>query len=313
MKPLSDFIQTCLTLPSWLSALACILLAVGLIVSAHFLSIALSISGMVLKRLFPFLFLTSKRAMTRAVVGFVWRSVILAFLLFCFRWQISDGLQWVEQVYISPTYAISDTSDFALSCYQKELSKHVGPDTYRVIVEQTQIHAAENGTTPLAIYEVAFSECGLDPFRFNVNKKTGKIQAAGWIQFTNAGLQSLTIEGKPATMQQVIDACNRKDIRLIMDLTGQYFRVCGRGRKLPTALDVYVCVFGHAFLGMDENTVMYQGWNNDAYLLNRGFDGYRVERGRVVRLDRYCDGKITIGEVGLHLLAKKERFLKAYK
>ena len=249
----------------------------------------------------------------RAVVGFVWKSFLLGSVLFCFRWQISDGLQWVEQVYVSPTYAISDTSDFAMSCYERELSKHVGPDTYRIIVEQTKIHAVENGTTPMAIYEVAFSECGLDPFRFNVNQKTGKIQAAGWIQFTNAGLESLTIEGKPATMQQVIEACNRKDIRLIMDLTGQYFRVCSRGRKLPTALDVYVCVFGHAFLGMGPDAVMYQGWNNDAYLLNRGFDGYQNERGKVVRLDRYCDGKITVGEVGLHLMAKKERFLRGYK
>ena len=71
-------------------------------------------------------------------------------------------------------------------------------------------HAADRckvGCSPLAIYEVAYSECGLNPFRIRDDGV-----AAGWIQFTTNGLPGIPTDGRQTTLPEVKDACRRRDV-----------------------------------------------------------------------------------------------------
>jgi hypothetical protein len=74
-----------------------------------------------------------------------------------------------------------------------------------------------------------------------------------------------------------------------------------------------MCVFAPAFVGASPDAVLYEGYNNPAYYHNSGFDGYKVVNGKIVRLESYKDGRITVGEVALHLAKKESLFLKQDK
>jgi hypothetical protein len=55
---------------------------------------------------------------------------------------------------------------------------------------------------------------------------------------------------------------------------------------------------------------LYQGWNNPAYYLNSGFDGYYSVGGRIYRDRLHKDGAITVKEIKMHLAAKKSQLLQ---
>ena len=225
-----------------------------------------------------------------------------ALILYPFRLDLKEAIQYAENNWIAPTYiSPSDTSAWALSQYEAHLEKQTTPDEAEIVKHRTREIAARVGSTPLAIYEVALSECGLNPF---VIRTDGV--AAGWIQFTRAGLSGLGV-----SLEEVKAACHRRDAVFIMDLTEKYLVRAANGRALPTSADVYTAVFAPSFVGREESSILYQGRNRPSYFLNAGLDGhkYRREGNRIVWY-RDPDGIITINDLRLALMAKRAKFLK---
>ena len=293
MTTLTDTIQILLTLPA-LRWLACLILAVFL-----FQAIRLW-SG--LWRLF----FAAVRTYAVPVwkVGFWIRSAFWATVIFIFSEQIHDGLQWLEYranpVYLSTTKAI--TPAHAMALYEGQIRQHC--DTYEaaIVIRRTAETAAKINSTPLAIYEAALLECGLNPFRVRDDRV-----AAGWIQFTRAGLSGLGV-----SMDRVIQACKNREVEFIMTLTEQYLlRKWERAGRpdMRNTIDLYLAVFAPAHIGSDPDKIVYSGFNSPAYYKNSGLDGwYQDAQGRIMRGRK--DGKIEVWEIYLCLERKKGLLLK---
>jgi hypothetical protein len=223
----------------------------------------------------------------------------LALIMFLARLPIHDGLQWIEQRYISPVYAVNDTSMFALEVYERELKKHVNESEFQIVQSETRRIASRLGCSPLALYEVAYCECALDPFRIRDDGT-----AAGWIQFTRTGLKDLNV-----SLERVKQACRDKDAAFIMALTEQYLVSAAKGNPLPTSTDVYVAVAAPGHVGKGPDAILYTRADGDAYAKNAAlWDGWRVSGKKVVR-DR-VDGVITIADLSGALALKKAQLLK---
>jgi len=293
MKPLSDLIQISLSLPS----------ALGYLASAFFLLLvfqALKTTGEAFNFAFKALsFLRGRLVRLSPVRGAV--LLLLAVPVYLLRFSVIDGLQWLEQVE-NPAYVTADTSR-ALAIYEAELSRHCDPYEAEIVKRRTREIAARVGCTPLAIYEVAYSECGMDPFKVRDDGI-----AAGWIQFTSDGLAGI------APLSEVKAACKRRDIVRMMDWTQQYLVSRSKGIPLVDACGVYTCVFAPGYVGHPESRVLYAGFENPSYYMNSIFDGYYVDdAGRIMHSRKIQDGKITIAEMRLHLEAKKARLIASYK
>jgi hypothetical protein len=231
----------------------------------------------------------------------------LALCLFLWRLQVSDALQYVEQMYISPVYAMPDTSTHALACFEAKAKNCLDFYEFEIFKNETASIAAQTGSTPLAFYMVYLSECGMNPF---IIREDGN--AAGPIQFTRTGLEGLRINDKPATLDMVKAMCVKRDIAGLMRLTREYMLDRAKDKALQRPCDVYTCVFAPSFVGADESTVLYQGYQNPQYYKNAGLDGYRIVNGRYVRLNAYCDGKLTISDLAISLEAKKAALLRSF-
>lgn len=222
-------------------------------------------------------------------------------------WAASSPLSYlVEQLetrYISPVYAGETIADpHAIAIYEARIREHCDEYEARVVIERTMQIADSINSTPLAIYETALLECGLNPFRVRDDKV-----AAGWIQFTRAGLSGLGV-----SLEQVIRACEKRDIVTIMDLTERYlmrkWEKAGRP-DMRNTIDLYLAVFAPAFIGADEKQVVYAGFSNPNYYKNSGLDGWYCEpSGKIVRGPK--DGKITALEIFYCLERKKGLLLK---
>lgn len=294
VKLLSDIFQILLSLPGALGFIASALLVLLLWQAAKSLLELFGLAG------------TAGRWILRRLIRLSgWRvaAICLAALpIFLFRDSISERLQYIEQV-MNPAYVTGDTSARVTAIYEAELLKRC--DTYEteVVKRRTREIAAKVGCSPLAIYEVAYSECGLNPFQI---RRDGI--AAGWIQFTRAGLAGL-----PATLEQVKQACKARDVETMMNLTEAYFVSRAQGRALKDATGVYVATFAPGFVGAPDEQVLYAGRLNPAYSLNSIFDGYyTTNAGQIFRNRSAMDGRITIGELRLHLEAKKARLISKY-
>ncbi|MCB0541879.1 MAG: hypothetical protein KDC70_00090 [Saprospiraceae bacterium] len=300
MKPISDLIQTMLSLPSALGFLACVLLVVF-----SWQALKSSVDAL---RGFRLALSFLRRRLVRFTPFRVLCVLILAVPVFWSRIWISDRLQYLEQVY-APAYETHDTSAHALAIYEAELSKHCDPYEAEIVKRRTREIAERVGSTPLAIYEVAYSECGLNPFKIRDDGV-----AAGWIQFTRAGLPGIRTGEKQTTLEQVKAACKRRDVAQMMDWTEQYMVSRAGSVPLPDAAAVYTCVFAPGYVGHPDQKVLYSGFGNPSYYMNKVFDGYYVDNaGRIIRSRAAMDGRITIGEMRLHLEAKKARLLARYK
>ena len=227
-----------------------------------------------------------------------------------FSVQISDALQWVEQKYIDPTYISSDTSSFAVKCFETELSRNLSGEQMQTLVKWTDKIAQDCGSNRLALYEVYNSECALNPFAVNVRYRNGKVDtiAASILQYTAAGISGLS------TMREVKDAVIKKDLEFLMTLAHAYMVRASQGVRLPNAANVYTAVFMPSFVGGDMNTVLasLRSSRPDWYIENIGLDGHYLDGSKIMTSKKARDGKITIHDLHLHLELKKALLLKKY-
>jgi len=238
--------------------------------------------------------------------GSLFFILIGSFFTSLFSTQISNGLEWVEQKYLDPTYISSDTSSFAVKCFETELSKNLTATEFEYLKKKTAETANKIGCTPLDIYEVAYSECGLNPFRVRDDGI-----AASWIQLTKAGVYGLSF-----TLNDVKSACEKRDLVFILDAAEAYLIDRAKGRTLSRSVDVYTCVFAPGYIGATDDAVLYSKKDGAAYYLNSCFDGYYTDtkKGKpiIMKTKAAMDGKITKDELRLHLELKKSYFLKRF-
>ncbi len=227
----------------------------------------------------------------------------------CSEW-LSDKIEWVEQKYLDPTYITSDTSSFAVKCFETELSKNLTGEQMQILVTWTDQIAKDCGSNRLALYEVYNSECALNPFAVNVRYRNGRTDtiAASILQFTAAGISGLS------TMREVKDAVIRKDLEFLMTLAHAYMVRASQGVRLPNAANVYTAVFMPSFVGGDMSTILasLRSSRPDWYIENIGLDGHYLDGQKIMTSPKARDGKITINDLHLHLELKKALLLKKY-
>ena len=293
MTSVSDFIQIMLALPA-LRWLACLILAVCLFQVVRLWSALWAGFWAAVRHL----------AVPVWKIGFWVKSAFCGTAIFAFSDQIHGGLQWIEYranpVYLSTTRAISPEHSTAL--YESRIREHCDSYEAAIVIRRTAETAAKINSTPTAIYEAALLECGLNPFRVRDD-----LVAAGWIQFTHAGLSGLGV-----SMDLVIQACKNREIEFIMDLTEQYLvRKWERAGRpdMRNTIDLYLAIFAPAHIGKEPEKVVYAGFDNPAYYKNSGLDGwYQDGQGRIMRGRK--DGKIEVWEIYLCLERKKGLLLK---
>ena len=255
------------------------------------------------------------RELKKPFIPVSWWSLFViligSFFTSLFSTQISDGLEWVEQTWIDPTYITSDTSSFAVKCFETELSKNLTGEQMQILVKWTDKIAQDCGSNRLALYEVYNSECALNPFAVNVRYRNGRTDtiAASVLQFTAAGISGLS------TMREVKDAVIKKDLEFLMTLAHAYMVRASQGVRLPNAANVYTAVFMPSFVGGDMNTVLasLRSSRPDWYLENIGLDGHYLDGQKIMTSNKERDGKITIHDLHLHLELKKAQLLKRYE
>lgn len=296
MTTISDAIQVLLTLPGYRFA-ACVVLSVCLFQAWRIVRVSWRGIVAVLR-----LYAVPAHRLTW------WAKVLgVSVILFLFSGPLVGWLQSLEYtlnpVWLSETEHITD--EHAVSLYEAGIRRHCDSYEFEVVKRRTAETAARIGSTPQAIYEAALLECGLNPFRVRDDRV-----AAGWIQFTRAGLSGLGV-----SLEEVIQGCQRRDIKLIMDLTEQYLiRKWERAGKpdMRNTIDLYLAIFAPAHIGSAPEKVVYAGFGRPAYELNRGLDGWSKDAaGRIVRRVQDCDGKITVWEIYLCLERKKGLLLKS--
>ena len=309
-KALLDFLQYLLNQDAWVRWIACIVLVYLVWQSLRIVRLVLRHLFRFFKKTYRFTFVWGKRNLIAMAV--------LGTLLWMFSNPLIDLLQEIEQRFLSPVYldAYSNLSaEHLTAIFEEELGKHVDVYEKRVVVRRTREMADKIQSTPLAIYEAAYLECGLKPFRVRSDRV-----AAGWIQFTRTGLASLTYKGKPVTMDDVFRACDTRDIEFMMDLTEIYLvrKYEQSGQKpLHNTIDLYLALFAPAYIGAASSQVVYAGLDNPSYYKNAGLDGWYVSanadgRQQIFNKRSERDGKITIWEIFLALEAKKRRLLAGY-
>jgi hypothetical protein len=311
MKSLLDFLQFALSQTWWVRWIACIVLVYLLIQVWRLFKLSWRLLRGGLRHLWQF---TGGWALKN------WFTVaVLGTLLWLFSGPMVDLMQEIEQNYLSPVYYDPESQleeAHLVSIYEAELDRHTDPYEKKIVVQRTAETAAKIRSTPLAIYEAAWLECALNPFQVRSDKV-----AAGWIQFTRAGIGGLRHKGQPVTYDEVLRACSQRDIRFIMDLSEAYLiDKYQRAGQIPldNTIDLYLAIFAPKLIGADRSQVLYEGWNNPRYYKNSGLDGWYVSgavdgRRKIFHKTSAKDGKITIWEVFLCLETKKNTLVRRYR
>lgn len=309
-KAVFDFIQYLLNQDTWFRWIACILLVYLILQTLRIVRLALQFLLKFLKKTYRFTFIWGKRNLI--IIA------ILGTLLWAFSRPLIDFLQEIEQRFFYPVYVNEFdrfTEEHLEAIFEAELEKRVDPYEKEIVIRRTREMAEKIRSTPLAIYEAAYLECGLKPFEVRSDGV-----AAGWIQFTRMGLKSLEYKGKPISFDDVLQACRKRDIHFMMDLTEIYLvRKFERSGKIPlnNTIDLYLALFAPAYIGAPSDKVVYQGLENPSYYKNAGLDGWYVAkdangRRQIFRKRSERDGKITIWEIFLAIEAKKNRLVSSY-
>ena len=294
MTSLSDTIQILLTMPAYRFA-ACVALVVCLFQVLRLVRVSWTgIVALLKKCVVPFWRLR------------FWAGVLaVSGILFLFSTPIHGFLQSLEYTYFNPVTLNESrtiTDAHAVALYEAVIKKHCDSYEFEIVKRRTAETAAKINSTPQVIYEAALLECGLNPFRVRDD-----LVAAGWIQFTHAGLSGLGV-----SMDRVIQACRNREVELIMDLTEQYLvRKWERAGRpdMRNTIDLYLAIFAPAHIGKEPEKVVYAGFDNPAYYKNSGLDGWGQDgQGRILRGAK--DGKIQVWEIYLCLERKKGLLLK---
>lgn len=252
------------------------------------------------------------------------KAVFLYLAFSSFAPEISDRIQWVEQMVFNPIYLApleNDTSIEALAAYTRKSQKFLGPDEHALFLKRTAEIAARCGSTSLSFFEVYESECGCNPFAVNARlifDRSGRLirvdtVAAGPIQFTSSGVDGLTVGGEAVTMRKVKDAIRGRSLSWLMDVEQVYMLRASGGQSLPKPCDVYTAVFMPAFVGGGPGTILasVNSSRPDFYYQNVGLDGWKLsESGKILNLPSAKDGKITINDLSLCLAAKKAAVMR---
>ncbi|MBL7794951.1 MAG: hypothetical protein JNJ90_00465 [Saprospiraceae bacterium] len=309
-KAFFDFLQHLLSQDAWFRWIVCIVLVYLIWQILRILRLVLRHLVRWFRKTWRFTFVWGRRNLLVIAA--------LGTLLWAFSNPLLDLLQSIEQRYFSPVF-LNDYGNWneahLTAIFEEELGKQVDPYQKMVVMRRTREMAEKIQSTPLAIYEAAYLECGLNPFRVRTDRV-----AAGWIQFTRAGLASLRYHGKPVSMNEVFRACETRDIEFMMDLTELYLvrKYEQSGRKpLHNTIDLYLALFAPAHIGAPSDKVVYAGLDNPSYFKNAGLDGWFVvrnagDRQQIVRERGARDGKITIWEIYLAIEAKKGRLVRSY-
>jgi hypothetical protein len=309
-RALSDFLQYLLNQDTWFRLIVCILLVFIALQAFRIVALVLRYTFRFIRESHRFIFIWGRRNL------FV--IAMLGTVLWLFSDSVVDFLQDIEQRYLNPVYIDEYNNlneEHLIAIYEEELGKHVDPYQKKIIVQRSREMAAKIGASPLPIYEAAWLECGLNPFTVRTDQV-----AAGWIQFTRVGLGGLRYKGKPVTFDEVLQACQSKDIQFMMDLSELYLtdKYERAGRKpLNNTIDLYLALFAPALIGAEYSKIVYQGEDNPSYYKNDGLDGWYVTttpdgKKQIFRKRSARDGKITIWEIFLALEAKKNALVRKY-
>lgn len=309
MKNLSDFIQILLSEGGMIGVLAWVILCLFAWQAWKLIRLTAVWSVFLMRKC-----LISFGHSKYQVISSILFLFAAALFLNAFRRPLMDGWQYFEQSVLSPTYLNTDTSVWTLQVYEQELKRHVGESEFEIVKSETRKTAAAIGCSPLSIYEVAYSECRLDPFAANVNK-LGDTVAFGWIQFTSAGCRGTVVAGHEISMQEVKGWGRTRNVAAMMEATRSYLVGRKGANLLPDAVAVYTAVFAPAMVGLSDEAVLYSagGAKPANYWENVGLDGYGLEGDKIIHSGKYRDGKITIQDMRLHLALKKSLFLKSAK
>lgn len=306
MKKLFDIIQLALQTPGF-GFIVAFFMVVAMLQAAKLLSVAVAAVAYIVRM--------SKKIIFRFWgVGRVISISALALPIYLFSGKVSDAMQYIEQVYISPAYVNADTSYWAQSVYEAELKRNTSEAEFACVKSETERLARDLGSSPLAMYEVCYSECGMNPFSCNVDKRTGDTVAVGWIQFTRAGIKGVTVGGNQVTWPQVKGWTRSRNIAAMMEATRSYMVSRAAGKALPTSTDIYIAVFAPSFIGYEDSQTLYSisSWKQ-AYYDNQPLDGYAMVNNKIVHGTAFMDGKITVQDMRLHLALKKSNLLSKYQ
>lgn len=306
MKKLSDLIQVVMLDGGWLSILIWMVIIVFTWQVFKIVKMLFVLTIQVVKK--SHISFGKNKSQIIATIFFVFSA---AMILNALRGPIVNQIQYIEQAYLSPVYINTDTSTWTIQAYENELKRHVGESEFEIIKNETRKTAAAIGCSPLAIYEVAYSECGLNPFAANVNER-GDTVAFGWIQFTSAGCLGTNVDGREITMREVKSWGRTRNLLAMMEATRSYLVKRKGTNDLFDAVEVYTAVFAPGMIGLQEDAVLYSvsGSFPKAYWQNVCLDGYGEENGKILHCEKYRDGKITKKDMRLHLSLKKSLFLK---
>lgn len=259
--------------------------------------------------------------------NYFWIGVICLFLIiirhkwpdWVWDWYQASHPVWLtaeNNIFVNDTvYAISGfgeiTEQTIVDMYLDRLKDSTRSDyEYNSVVRLlNELRDTFKLKTVLSLYEPINIECGLNPFRIRDDGR-----AAGLIQFTNAGLEKIYYKGEKVSLADVKECCRVRDIDMMCAITKMYLLNVYKSKKaFNKYIDVYIAIFAPAHVGKDDNFVLYQGKDNDDYYLNAGFDGWYVNNtGQILWSKEMKDYKITIKEVKLTVIAKRERLMKKY-
>ena len=307
MTPTIDAIQTLLSLSgAALFAAWFIMLAIGRVVFVIASRAAsIGIAGMAHVIAFTRHLLHFKINLA-AVVFASFKISVVAFLLSFFSQPVKNGLQYIEQAFVSPVYFTPDTSSATQAAYEAILARNVGRNEYNAIMSETQYLASKYGSSVLAFLQVYHAECGLNPYVANVTK-SGDTVAIGLIQFTAAGVSGI------ASWQETKQRIKNRDVQFMLQLQRAYFERAARC-AMPRPCDVYTAVFMPSFIcAKSDDTVLASVDSSKPqwYYQNPSLDGYKIDsKGRIFVGNAYRDGKITKQDLALKLEYLRQQVAK---
>ncbi len=202
----------------------------------------------------------------------------------------------------------TDSSDSRRNCFIYPIDEHRKPPFLQE--ENTSVQINENEDDWNFLNRLRLNKSCLEPNQLELIA-------------IERGKKKNSLEEKHKRFQQKLRSVRKlflstSDVEKMMDWTEAYLVGRAGGVPLIDATGVYVCVFAPGHVGKPDSQVLYSGFGNPAYYLNKGLDGYFTRntadgRTQVLRDPARCDGQITIQDLRLALEAKKARLISQFQ